>query len=55
MDFLFCVLFKANNNTVNWGEKVWNFFKFYSTDFVLVKDISAELDRWERYWTKEFK
>ena len=49
------VLYKANNNNVNWREKVWNFFKFYSTDFVFVKDIPAELDLWERYWTKEFK
>ena len=48
------VLYKANNN-VNRREKVWNFFKFYSTDFVFVKDIPAELDLWERYWTKEFK
>ena len=30
-------------------------FKFYNTDFVFVKDIPAELDLWERYWTKEFK
>ena len=29
------VLYKANNNNVNWIEKVWNFFKFYNTDFVL--------------------
>ena len=49
------VLYKANNNNVNWREKVWNFLKFYSTDFVFVKDIPAELDLWERYWTKEFK
>ena len=47
------MLSKANNNNVNWKEKVWNFFKFYNTDFVLV--IPAELDFWERYWTKEFK
>ena len=50
------VLYKTNNNNnVNWREKFWNFFKFYNTDFVLVKDIPAELDLWERYWTKEFK
>ena len=49
------VLYKANNNNVNWREKVWNFFKFYSTDFVFVKDIPAELDLCERYWTKVFK
>ena len=49
------MLYKANNNNVNWREKVWNFLKFYSTDFVFVKDIPAELDLWEQYWTKEFK
>ena len=49
------VLHKANNNNVNWRLKVWNFFKFYNTDFVFVKDMPAELDLWERYWTKEFK
>ena len=32
------------------GEK-----KFYNTDFVFVKDIPAELDLWERYWTKASK
>ena len=36
------VLYKANNNSV------WNFLKFYNTDFVFVKDIPAELDLWER-------
>ena len=41
-----------NNNNVNWREKVWNFLKFYNTDFVLVKDILAELDLWELYWTQ---
>ena len=35
--------------------KCLEFFKFYNTDFVLVKDIPAELDHWERYWTKKFK
>ena len=49
------MLYKAKNNNVNWREKVWNFLKFYNTDFVFVKDIPAELDIWERYWTKEFK
>ena len=49
------VLYKANNNNVNWRGKVWNIFKFYNTDFVFEKDIPAELDLWERYWTKEFK
>ena len=34
---------------------MWNFLKFYSTDFVFVKDMPAELDLWEQYWTKEFK
>ena len=36
-------------------KKVWNFLKFYNTDFVFTKDIPAELDIWKRYWTKEFK
>ena len=49
------VLYKTNNNNVNWRETFWDFLKFYNTDFVLVKDIPAELDLWERYWTKEFK
>ena len=49
------MLYKPNYNNVNWGEKVWNFFKFYNIDFVFVKDIPVELDLWERYWTKEFK
>ena len=49
------MLYKANNNNVNWRGKVWNIFKFYNTDFVFEKDIPAELDLWERYWTKEFK
>ena len=49
------MLYKANSNNVNWREKVWSFLKFYDTDFVFVKDIPAELDLWERYWTKEFK
>ena len=31
------------------------FLKFYNTDFVLVTEIPAELDLWERYWAKEFK
>ena len=48
-------LYKENNNNVNWKEKVWNFFNFYNTNFVLAKDKPAELDFWERYWTKEFK
>ena len=43
------MLYKANNNNVNWREKVRNFFKFYNTYFVFVKDIPAELDLWERY------
>ena len=43
------VLHKANNNNVNWREKVWKFLKFYDTDLVLVKDIPAELDFWEQY------
>ena len=29
--------------------------KFHNTDFVLVKDIPAEVGLWDRYWTKEFK
>ena len=33
------VLYKANSNNVNWIEKVWNFLKFYDTDFDFVKDI----------------
>ena len=33
------VLYKANSNNVNWIEKVWNFLKFYDTDFVFVKDM----------------
>ena len=41
-----------NNNNVTWREKVWNFLKFYITDFVLVKDIPAVLDLWEGYWTE---
>ena len=49
------VLDKATNNNVNWREKVWNFLKFCNTDFVFEKDIPAELDLWERYWTNEFK
>ena len=48
------MLYKAKNN-VNWKEKVWNFLKFCNTDFVFVKEIPAELDLWEQYWTKEFK
>ena len=28
---------------------------FYNTDFVFVKNITAELDLWEPYWTKELK
>ena len=38
------VLYKANNNNVSWREKVWDFSKFYNTDFVFVKHIPAELD-----------
>ena len=38
------VLYKARNNYVNWREKVWNFLKFYNSDFVFVKDIPAELN-----------
>ena len=38
------VLYKAKNNYVNWREKIWNFLKFYNTDFVFVKDIPTELD-----------
>ena len=52
------MLCKAKNNNVNWREKVWNFLKFYNTDFVFVKDIYTSIVRpflWERYWTKEFK
>ena len=52
------MLYKAKNNNVNWREKVWNFLKFYNTDFVFVKDIYTSIVRpflWERYWTKEFK
>ena len=49
------VLYKASNNNVSWREKVWNFFKFYNTNFVLVNDIPVELDIWGRYCTKEFK
>ena len=30
------VLYKANNNNVNWREKVWNFLKFYNADFAFV-------------------
>ena len=37
------VLYKANNNNVNWSEKAWNFLQFYNTDFVLVKDIVRPL------------
>ena len=47
--------YKANKNNVKWREKVWNFLKVYNTDFVFLKDIPAELDLWEQYWTKEFK
>ena len=47
------MLYKTNSNNANWREKVWNFFKFYDTDFVFVKDIPAELD--QRHWTKESK
>ena len=47
------MLYKTNSNNANWREKVWNFFKFYDTDFVFVKDIRAELD--QRHWTKESK
>ena len=46
------VLYKAKNNNVNWREKVWNFLKFYNTDFVFVKDIYTSIVRpflWERY------
>ena len=46
------VLCKAKNNNVNWREKVWNFLKFYNTDFVFVKDIYTSIVRpflWERY------
>ena len=46
------VLYKAKNNNVNWREKVWNFLKFYNTDFVFVKDIYTSRVRpflWERY------
>ena len=46
---------EQKNDNVNWREKIWNFSKFYNTDFVFVKDIPAEVDLWERYWTKEFK
>ena len=49
------VLYKAKNNYVKWREKVWNFFRFYNTYFVFVKDTWAELELWEPYWTKEFK
>ena len=46
------VLYKANNDNVNWRENVWNFLKSYNTDFVFGKDIPAELDLLERYRTK---
>ena len=36
-------------------KKVWNFLKFYNTDFVFVNNVPAELDLWERYCTKKFK
>ena len=43
------VLYNANNNNVNWREKVWDFLKFHNADFIVVKDIPAELDFWKRY------
>ena len=49
------VLYKANNDNVNWREKVWIFFKFSNKDFVFVKDIPGGLKLFELYWTKEFK
>ena len=49
------VLYRANNDNVNWKEKVWIFLKFSNKDFVFVKDIPAGLKLLERYWTKEFK
>ena len=49
------VLFKANNNYVNWREKVWNFFWFYNTYFVFVKNIPAEIEIWERYSNEKFE
>ena len=49
------MLYKANNNNVSWRVNVWNFLKFYSIDFVFVKNLPADIDLWERYWTKEFK
>ena len=49
------MLYRANNDNVNWKEKVWIFLKFCNKDFVFVKDIPAGLKLLERYWTKEFK
>ena len=51
--YLMCYIKQEKKNNVNWREKVWNFLKFYNTNFV--KDMPAELELWERYWTKEFK
>ena len=49
MDFilyLMCYIKQEKKNNVNWREKVWNFLKFYNTDFNFVKDMPAELDLW---------
>ena len=55
MDFILSLMCYIKHNNVNWKEKVWKFFKFYNTDFALVRNIPAGLDLWERCWTKEFK